>query len=143
MQDSLEFLDNLDLTNVDLSRPLVKDKTPMEVTIKSIEVVNNKAGTGKNLKLQYTTNETFESTEGKTVNPGCTLHELVSLVTTDKFDPRENLARIKLAALGTQEGKFIPSELIGQTMSVIVGIEQDKAGLYAPKNRISKYIPKK
>lgn len=142
-------LDNLDLTSIDLNRALVKDGELVELQISKFEVKPNKAKqanpqdpkAGDVLNITFTLSSPTVSTKGEVIYPPFEVYDVVSLVSTDKYNPLERLASIMLAATGAQ-GKFVRADLLGQKLIARMKVEDEQNGFPA-KNRISRYIKKK
>ena len=139
----LAVLLNTDLTSVDRSTPLIKPGV-YDVVIKTMEVKDGKKPDAKNLNISLALAQGAETQDGKTVNPGFMLFDLVSLTKTEKYNPAERLADIQLAAFGEQRPGFRIMDYIGKTVQVSVKIEDaDEEAGYPAKNRVSRYRVKK
>lgn len=139
---SLDQLNEIDLTNVESSRPLLKEGL-IKVKLHSMEIKDQKAPkTGKNLNIVLVTETSNPNREaGKPEVPSGYKHtETISLVTTDGYNPAERLAAVQECFLGVK-GKFIPSELIGRVGVVRIKIESDKE--FGDKNRVQTWTKKK
>lgn len=131
-------LDILDLTNVETNRPLMPEGTTRMV-LKGFKTEENKAKSGKNLLVILETTQALTATNGKPLSPGWRHTERISLVQTEKYDPKENLARLQECFLGVK-GPFKSSELINREGEVKVKIERSDE--FGNQNRIT-FIKKK
>lgn len=129
-----------DLTSVESSFPILPAGA-YEVTIREMKTEPNKAGTGSNLKMKYSLNNPAVSREGKSVNAGYPVFDLISITKTEKYDPMPRLAQFKEAATGNKIGGFAPIEqYIGCTMTVQLGVEESEQ--YGSKNTVKRYVKK-
>lgn len=141
--DSIEALDQLDLTSVDTSRPLFKPETTLKMRLDRMEVKPSKTAGKEHQKNLYVTlklEEAAQSEDGKTVHPGFTQTEVFGLTPSENFDPRENIARLQLCFSGVK-GPFKGSELVGKVGLVRMKIEDDPK--YGKRNRVGTWIQKK
>ena len=133
-------LDNLDLSTVETGLPLLPEGL-CEVTVTKIEAKANKAGTGNNLNITLATTQPMKSVDGKDINVGFPLFDLISLTPTEKYDPRPRLAEFKEGVTGSKAGAFNPLEqYIG--LPVMVRLKIEKSEEYGNKNRIARYVKK-
>jgi hypothetical protein len=134
-------LDNLDLTGVDTRRPLIKGGSVLELVVKKFEKKRNKKNTGDNLNITLALSTPAETVDGAGVQQGFELYDLISLVPTPDYDPRQKLAIFKEAVLGHHEGAFNISELLNRTVVARVDVEEEDAKEgYPAKNKIGKYF---
>lgn len=144
MSDPTDILNQLamtDLSSVETGYPVLPAGL-YEVTVAEIKTEANKAQTGHNLKMKLTLVNGATDREGKPVNPGFPLFDLISLVKTEKYDPLPALARFREAATGTKSGAFMPLEqYMGATLIAQVKIESSTE--YGDRNRIVRYTQKK
>jgi len=139
-EDIMSALDTLDLSTVETGMPLLPEML-VALQVTEINLTPNKAGTGHNLNIKFATTEPMTSTEGKAINPGFPVFDLISLAPTEKYDPKPKLAEFKEAATGSKTGPFNPIEqYIGAVVTVRLGIERSDE--YGNKNRIKRYIKK-
>jgi hypothetical protein len=143
--DVLQHLGDVDLSTIDRSRQIIKPG-PYEVTVEAMETKETKPteknpNGGHRLSITVKLNTKAETVENKIVNPGFTLFDSVSLVSTENYNPLERLADIQLATLGTQTKGFVPANFIGKTAIVRVKVEDSDD--FGQQNRIARWIPKK
>lgn len=143
--DVLAHLDNVDLTGIDRSRPIIKAGTyPVRIT--TIEVketkptAKNPAG-GHRLAISLACETKVETDENVLLNPGFVLYDSISLSPTEKYNPLERLADIQLATAGVQTKGFKPADYIGQVALIKVKIEESDE--YGKQNRVARWVPKK
>ena len=138
--DIMSDLDNLDLSTVKSGFPILPEGL-VNVTVLEIKTEPNKAGTGQNLKLKLGLVDPATDVDGKAVNPGFPIFDLISLTPTEKYDPRPRLADFKEAALGTKAGPFNPIEqYLGVTLTVRLKIDRNEQ--YGTKNVVARYVKK-
>lgn len=138
--NTLIDLDNMDLSTVQTGMPLIPEGL-VELEVVKLELKPNKNGTGQNLNITYHTTQPITSFEGKLLNPGFPVFDLISLTPTDKYDPRQRLAEFKEAVTGSKVGAFNPLEqYLNCRVAVRVKIERNDE--YGNKNRIARYIKK-
>lgn len=138
---NLNDLDSSDFSNVSTGVPLIKAGVH-EVSVLEIKPEPNKAGTGHNLKIKLGLTNPTDKVDGTgQVNVGYPIYTNISLVATEKYKPKENLARFMECFLGVKNVPFNPLEqYIGQTGSVRIKIEEDEQ--YGKKNAVAGYIKK-
>lgn len=144
--DNLTQLFTQDLTNVDLSVPLIVPGR-VDFIISDMKIVPTKANDGEsNLEISLQTKYATKGTKGESFNPGRKLTHIISLKKLDKNGedrtPRilQDLKRVRIAA-GMGDGPFgKPSDYIGHTVSTNVVVESDATGKFADKNVITKWI---
>jgi len=140
--DTLNDLLNSDLSNEKTSMPVLA-ATLTELTIAEAKVEQNKKQDGSNLNLVFTTTVPLQSTDGKTVNPGWKIFHTISLKPTDKYNPKENLARLLEAATGSKTGAFsafLPSAV---GCKVMAQLKPDSDPTYGDKTVIARFVPRK
>lgn len=138
--DILQNLDSMDLTNVETGVPLIPEGL-YEVSVLEAKTEPNKKKTGHNLSLKFGLTQPTTSLDGKAINPNFPLFTIISLVKTEKYDPRQNLAAFMECFKGTKAGNFLPVEqFIGMTGNVRVKI--DDSPEFGKKNVIARYVKK-
>lgn len=137
---SVVDLDNTDLTSVDTSRPLLEPGS-YEFEVAKLEKTRNKSETGDNLSLELHLKSTAKSTKGNVLNPGFPVFHTFSLVATEKYDPRTQLAAFQEAVLGHKENFGPLDKYLGKTLSCKVKVESSEA--YGDQTRIQRFIAKK
>lgn len=149
--DILNDNTSVDLTTVRTAMPILKPAVHSAV-IKSVEVEPNKKGTGSNLTLSYTLTNQSETVDGKLVNPGFVVFDLVSLVRTFKddgttvaYDPVPRLVEIIESITGEKSGSMTPRQMvdtirtsIGRSIAFRTKVETDQQ--YGDKTRIARYV---
>jgi len=139
-EDIMSALDSLDLSTVETGMPLLPEGL-VELVVTEINISENKNKDGHNLNIKFATTQPVTSNEGKALNPGFPIFDLISLKPTEKYDPKPRLAEFKEAATGTKTGVFNPVEqYIGLVLTVRLGVERSEE--YGNKNRIKRYIKK-
>jgi hypothetical protein len=147
MADEHDILNQLqqgeDLSNIDTEFPVLAAGDVM-CEVAKIEVAANSKQTGNNLVIQLKTLEPAESTKGEVVNPGYPITQWISLVQTEKYDPRNNLATFQDAVLGTTQGNrgpFFPLEQFENEQVLLrVKPEPDNNGVL--RTRIIRFVKK-
>jgi len=135
----IDQLEELDLSNVDTSRPLITG--PQRVRIVKMEVVKSKNGDWKNLNVVLGLVNGTKTKDGKEVNPGFQHTETITLKRTEKYEPTENLARLQECFLG-KKGRWNSSEMYGAEGDVRFDI-QPAEGQYPESSRVVGWIKKK
>jgi len=141
--DLLQHLNDIDLTTVDRSRPLIKNGTVATFVIEKMEVRDAKKEGNHNLNIELrmvTPEVPAEGDDGKTINAGYKVFDLVSLAKTDKYNPAEKLADIQLAVFGEQRKGFKIEEYLNQEVTLTIKVEQ--SGDYPAQNRVSRWRKK-
>lgn len=103
---------NMDLSSVQTSFPLVNPGI-YPVRVAAISMVDNKEKTGKNIKIEFQITEAAVGVaDGQPceIKPGYPLHFNISLVQTEKYDPRQKLAQLMECFLGTKNAAIMPLE---------------------------------
>jgi hypothetical protein len=91
--------------------------------------------------LKLTLTQPATAMDGKPVNPGFPLFTIISMVQTEKYDPRQNLAAFKECFTGSKSGSFLPIEqYIGAKGSVRVSVETSDQ--YGTQNRVARFVKK-
>jgi len=145
MIENLNEIFGADLTDVDLTRPLLKPNTVVEMEVFDIKVQENKDQTGNNLAIFLRTKYQEPDNKGGAFAAGYKPNgtrptEYISLTETDKRDAtaiKADLKRFRLA-MGLSAGAFgSPEDYIGKTVKCRVTVEVDKTGQYPDKNRFN------
>lgn len=134
-----------------LNRPLDEVPTDMplinataELRLDDIKVSDNKSGDGSNLNCVFGLTTPVQAVSGQMVNPGAygsKFYHTISLKTTEKYNPAENLARLKQALTGTKAGTFgAPEQYIGSTCMAILKVE--KSDQFGDRTTISRFVKK-
>lgn len=133
---------NVDLVkalNLDLEEqatPLVAAGT-YNAVINQVSVNPTRDGNGKVLHLTLSFPEVV--LQDGSIVPYFILEDWISLRKTEKYDPSRRLAELSLAAFGKIENRFVPAELLGRKVRVIVVVEEDSFN--GPRNRVRRYLP--
>jgi hypothetical protein len=135
---------NSDLSSVEAGFPTLEAGT-YDCIIADMKVIDQKAPkTGKNLEVTLKTAQQAR-THGPnptTKAPGFPLRDIVGLSATEKYDPRQRLAAIKLAVLGNQDGAFgTPEMYIGKPVTVRIKVESSAE--YGDQNRVQAYVQRR
>ena len=141
MQTEIQELDplglNIDTNEVDTSRPLLTDGI-YPVLVSKAEVTPNKAGTGRNLVVTFSTLEPATSvaaeSEGRSndIAPGWMLTRYYPLQQSDNPkapDFRVDLVKLQDACLGTKQGTrpaFNPNNFVGCKVRAAVKVRKAK-----------------
>ncbi len=139
--DPMSMLDSLDLSTVQTGMPLIPEQL-VELEVIKLEVKDSKNDSAKkNLHISLATTQPMTSVEGKALNPGFPVFDLVSLTMTDKYDFRTRLAEFREATVGKVPGPFNPVEqYIGCKVMVRMKIERSEE--FGNRNRVGRYIKK-
>lgn len=141
---AIDQLDELDLTNVDTNRPLIKEGTLVKFKLTKIEVKDNSKKTGKNAQVHLALVDPLPAKDTKNgdrdLKPGFTLIETVSLVPTENYKPTERLAQIQECFTGVK-GKWNTQDIMNREGTCRIGIESDPQ--YGDRNRVRSYVKKK
>jgi len=133
-------LDNMDLSTVATGMPMIPECL-CELEVTKVELKANKAGNGQNLHIEYATTQPITSVEGRLLNPGFKVFDLIPLTPTEKYDPKVRLAEFKEATTGSKAGAFNPLEqYLNARVTVRIKIERSEE--FGNKNRIGRYIKK-
>lgn len=136
----LQDLLNTPLDEVPTEAPLINATTELKLVDAKVEA--NKGGDGNNLNMKWALTTPVQSIDGRTVTPGAygsMFYHTVSLKKTEKYNPAENLARLKEALTGSKQGTFgAPEQYIGQTVMAV--LKAEKSDQYGDSTRISKFI---
>jgi len=141
----------VDLNQVRTALPIIKPSTQSGI-IKKVEVTQNNKKTGYNLSLELTLTNPAEAEDGKEVQPGFPIFDLVSLVRTYaedgitvKYDPIQKLVAIVEAVTGEKTGSLTPKEIVlaiqgfvGRQVAFRLQVVDDEQ--YGRKNRVARYI---
>lgn len=138
---------DIDVSDVDTSFPRLAANV-YELEISKAEVVDNKAGTGKNLKVQLKTTAPATSTEGEPMVAGTFITTNISLTPTEKYSQDSiNKAVTLLMKSAGLTGKISavrdnPSSLEGKRVTAKVGINK-ATDEYPESNKIVAFVVKK
>lgn len=143
MEDIQSFFSQ-DLTNVDISRPLLKEG-PVPFTVTDCKVEPNKAGDKQNLVITLKTRYEQKSSKGVVIQPGFTHTERMTLTPTERYPAERIMQELKKFQLGCgRSGAFgEPSTYIGANVVGNVIVDSDASGIYGDQNRIRSWVPAK
>ena len=145
MPDNYDLLNELEsgvnLSEVDTDFPALAI-CDVACHVDKIETAENSKKTGHNLIIVFKTAEERVSTKDQPVPAGYQITNWISLVQTEKYDPRQNLANFQDAVLGTAQGSrpsFFPLEQYqGAEVNLRVKPEIDDNGVM--RTRIVRFI---
>lgn len=133
---------NMDLSNTETGFPVIVPG-PYALRVGKMEVKPSKtAGKegNKNLNIELQLTEPASLRDGKVVTK-LSIYHTIALTQSEKYDPKQNLARFKEAVTGSKDGAFAPFEqYYGQTVMCNVTIESSEQ--YGDQNRIKSFIKK-
>ena len=129
--DNIDILDvNLDLAGVDTSMPRLEPGT-YAMSIASVSIKPNKAGTGRNMQVEFATTSQANSTKGDTIHEGYKISKYYPLQQAENANApnfKRDICILIDAVFGTtQETRpALNSETInsmkGKIVDVIVGV---------------------
>ncbi len=138
--DCMSALDG-DFSNTETGFPLLVEGLYKLRVVEMSTKPQKSPKTGHNLHIKFALVEPGQDTKGNVINPGFPVLDLISLVKTERYDPKPQLARFMEAAKGDKSGAFNPLEQwIGAEVTVRLAIEKSEE--YGDKNRIKLYIKK-
>jgi hypothetical protein len=134
-----------------LSQPLneVPTEIPLingtaELTLSDVKVETNKKQDGSNLNMTFSLTTPMQSVDGKSVAPGAygsKIFHTIALKKTEKYNPAEKLARLKMALTGSKEGSFgAPEQYIGATVMAVLKPEMSEQS--GNRTVISRFVKK-
>lgn len=142
----LSALFTQDLTNIDITRPLIADKTLGRFRITDLKVMPNKHETGQIMKVDLVSEDDLRDNKN-TLHPAgfFKLFHRMSITPTEEYTlERVQQELKKLMAACNRTGAFgDPSSYIGEVVTAMVVIEKDKNGVYDDQNRIKYFVAKK
>lgn len=133
-------LSDMDVSQIDTSYPRIKPST-YELAIKSIELVENSAKTGDNIKTELATTSDSTSTAGEPVPAGFIIIHNISLVKTPKYDPNRSVAAFMKSAKITGSARSFVDNLgqaLGKIVTAKVGIQKETQE-YSERNTIKSF----
>ena len=136
-------LANTDMNAVETSRPLLAPGTH-EFLIKDVKKDESKKGTPC-LSIQLQLQGEGQSVDGKTMT-GATIFHRIWLVTTEKYDYKQDLARFMDAALGSRTWDPTLEAYKNQTCVCVTGIENSTdpttGESYPPREQVKRFMKK-
>lgn len=146
MSDNVSsILDSFDLTGVDTTRPLLPANA-YRVRVISIKEQPAKDKASTNLEITYALEDSATSLpnakgETKVVSPGFQIYDTISLKVTEKYHPKERLAKFQHCFLGRALPAFNPLEqYIGQTGTL--RLKPEYSDEFGNKMRVADYLAK-
>lgn len=136
----IDELNAVELTNVSTDFPTLKEGV-YRVKIADIELVPNKAKTGKNLRLKLALESPGEFVDGHAAHPGFAFTETISVTETERYDFKPTLAKVALCFFGTKDSSIKWNEIRGRSGDVRLKIEEDEQ--FGRRNRVQTWIAKK
>lgn len=134
----------IDLNQVDTGRPVLVAGT-YQMNVASVEVQDNKAGTGRNLIVDFATTAPATSTKDKEVAAGFRVRNYYPLQPSDKKPEndlwQQRLAQLQDAVLGTTQGDrppFNPHEFKDKMVMIVLDIESSEE--YGDQNRVKRIL---
>jgi hypothetical protein len=137
--DQLNALLNSDLGDVPTTRPLINGLVKLKVKAMAIE--ENKNKDGHNLNCQFALAEPTTAQDGRVVNPGFVIFHTVSLKQTEKYNPAENLAKLREGITGDKKGNFAPVEQY-LDMEFMAKVKPKLDEEYGDKTVIAQFVKK-
>lgn len=138
--DLLAQLENMDLSEVSTGMPVLPQGL-YEVEVLESKSETNKKGTGSNWKLKLGLTQPTTSLDGKSVNPNFPIFTTISLVQTEKYDPKQNLASFLECFTGTKAHKLLPFEqFVSMRGNIRLGVKTSDE--YGQQNVIARWIKK-
>lgn len=147
MNDNITNILEMDLTSVDDSFPLIKDKTLVDLEVVSMTVRPTKDNPDRSvLEVVYRTCGPTVGTKGQTVNSGFPIYDRIGITPSEKVDSDSIARRLKVLRKGLTSdasGQFAPlSQYIGKVALAELGVQIDKTGQFSDKNVIRKFVPR-
>ena len=140
MPDEQINFNDVDLTNTDTSFPLLEPGM-YKFSVVKVEAVENKKKTGDNIKIELKLEQTAKSTKGEEIQAGFPIFDTISMVKTEKYDPKRKLAQFQEVALGAK-GPFAPLDrYLGKEVYAKIKVEDSED--YGEQNRVNLYVKPK
>jgi len=138
-------LANTDLNAIDTSRPVLAPGT-YEFLVKDVKKDESRKGTPC-LSMQLLLQAEAQTVDGKTLAIGSvTVFHKIWLVTTEKYDYKQDLARFMDAVLGSRHWDPTLEAYKGQTLTAVTGVENstnpETGESYPPREQIKRLIKK-
>lgn len=143
MQEAYQSIDsmfNADLSGVDTAFPVL---APAIITCVIAEMSRGETKEKKTpvLNIKLTTLHETKTESGEVKSAGFPLRDMVSLNTTEKYNPLQRLAQIREAVFGDKAGAFgDPSLYVGKEVTVRIKVDSDPE--YGKQNRVAAYVRK-
>lgn len=135
---------NVSLDDVDTGRPVVAPGV-YAMKIGNVEVVDNKAGTGRNLIVDFELIQPAQSTKDAVINPGFRIRNYYPLQPSEKNPEsdlwKQQLARLQDAVMGTSignRGAFNPYDF--REKQVLVDVSVETSDEYGDQNRVKRLM---
>lgn len=145
--DSLSDLQNVDLSGVDTSFPVIAPGA-YRFKVADVQVVPNKNKDGNNFVVKLTLDQLVMSVPdaggaAREISPGFPLTHLISMKPTEKYDQsaiNRNLAGFQEAVLG-RKGSLLPlTQYVGLDVTCQVKVEESAE--FGKQNRVSRFVKK-
>jgi hypothetical protein len=142
MSETVELSNlDIDLTGVDLSRPLLPRQT-LRARIGEVKL-EKQENRGRNLIIPLTLEEPGQDTAGRTVNPGFVVTDRILVDPTGGLTQEminERLARLQVAALKLDRpGRFNAADLVGKEVLVTFDVRADKTDASKSYQDVKRY----
>lgn len=138
---------DMNVSDIDTSFPRLAANV-YELEITSADKVDNKAGTGQNLKVSMKTTSEGISTQGEKLPAGVLLTSNISMTPTEKYS-QQSIAKalaslMKSAGLTGSPRSLIddPGQLIGKVVTAKVGVQKE-TDEYPESNSVKSFLAKK
>lgn len=140
--DTLNQLLNADLSGEQTAMPVLVAGLYKLLIIRAEVKTNQEKGT-QYLEFQFSTTAEARTTAGSSLPAGFRgVFARISLTTTEKYNPRQNLARLKEAVFGTHEGPFgQPSDYLNK--EVLAQCKPSSDPKYGDSTEIVRFVPAK
>lgn len=139
--DTLNQLLNSDLSNEETSMPVLAACLAELTIIKSL-IEPSKDHQKSNWNLQFSTNAVLRSTTGKDVQPGFKgVFHTISLTPTEKYNPKQNLARFKEAVTGSKAGSIGDvTQYMG--LKILAQLKPEASEQFGDRTVIARFVPR-
>lgn len=145
MSEAIDPLNlNVDLNNVDTGRPVLPAGM-YAMKVDNVEVVENKAGTGRNLIVDFALTQPAESTKGHPVHAGFRVRSYYPLQASEKNPDsdlwKQQLARLQDVITGSSlgnRGPFNPYEF--REKEILVDLVVENTDEFGDQNRVKRLV---
>jgi hypothetical protein len=138
---------DLNVSDIDTSFPRIIANV-YELEIETAECVDNKAGTGQNLKVGMKTTAPATSTTGETLPAGVKLTSNISLTPTEKYS-KQSIAKAVASLAQSASMTGTPREILSNPMNLVGKLVTAKVGIqketdeYPESNTVKAFVAKK
>ena len=137
-ETNIDSMLNADLSGVDTDFPVLQAGV-VSCIIAECALGESKEKKTPGIIMKLTTTQPTVTTSGVTKSAGFPIRHTIWLNASEKFDPKQNLAQLKLAVFGTKEGAFgDPSLYVGKPVVVRLAIEASEE--YGNQNRVKAFV---